>query len=295
VIITRLFGGLGNQLFQYAAGRAIAIRLGVELRLDITKFASYTLHRYSLGPFRAPKRIATVREIGRARGEGYGLVVRVRRLLTRIPALERRSTRDLPGYLRGTSALFDPRLLDAPDGAYLEGSWQSERYFSDVREVVLRDFEVATPSGGQDAAVAAEIGAHGSISLHVRRCDYVADPARNLSTCDEGYYSRAIEYLKDRVENPRLFVFSDDPGWVRANMRFGLPMTYVAHNGPDRNYEDLRLMSLCRHNVVANSSFSWWGAWLNRNPGKIVIAPREWFPGETPGSNDVRPASWTCL
>ena len=135
------------------------------------------------------------------------------------------------------------------------------------------------------------------MSLHVRRTDYVQNALTNKihGVCDQDYYASCVRYIGDQVSNPHFFIFSDEPQWAKDNLMFDFPMTVVDCNDASRNYEDLRLMSTCKHNIIANSSFSWWGAWLNSNPNKIICAPKQWFTDSTRNTKDLIPSNWIRL
>ena len=192
---------------------------------------------------------------------------------------------------------FDPEVASLPDGVCLEGYWQSERYFAQVADRVRHDLTLEKPPAGRDAELLAEIAAGNAVSLHVRRGDYVTDPAASAThgVCPLDYYRRAIAFIAERVADPVFFLFSDDPEWTRANLDLGGAATLVDHNGPDRGHEDLRLMSHCDHHIIANSSFSWWGAWLDPRPQKMVVAPRQWFRDASKDTSDLIPESWVQL
>ncbi len=190
---------------------------------------------------------------------------------------------------------FDPSLLSAPDGLYLSGYFQSEKYFRDVEPLLREEFAVRRPPAGRNLAAADAIRAADAASVHVRRGDYVTSPATRETHGALGtdYYRACIAYLGDRVPDLRLFVFSDDPAWARRELAPPLPTTFVDWNGPAAAHEDLRLMSLCRHHVIANSSLSWWGAWLARGAGnRFVLAPKNWFRKPDLATDDLLPASW---
>jgi hypothetical protein len=133
-----------------------------------------------------------------------------------------------------------------------------------------------------------------SVSLHVRRGDYLINPRAKqlLVVCDAEYYLKSVEIMSSKVERPHFYIFSDDIKWAKENIIMPFKTTFVGENGPRKSYEDLRLMSLCKHNIIANSSFSWWGAWLNENPNKIVIAPKQWFRSSEKDTKDLIPESW---
>ena len=160
--------------------------------------------------------------------------------------------------------------------------------------VVALAFPPAIGAAAANQAASLAIRACESVSVHIRRGDYLSNPAfyRFHGVCAVEYYEAAVGHLAGAVENPCFFLFSDDLDWARRNLRLDYPVTYVDHNGEDKDYEDLRLMSQCKHHIIANSSFSWWAAWLCANPGKIVIAPRKWFNDPNIDTADIIPASW---
>lgn len=291
MIVTRLRGGLGNQLFQYAAGRRLAWRHGTELKLDVEPLAHSRDRHFALDRFEITAEPATAAELRRCCSPTRATRL-VRRLLGR-PA----------GLVRGPDSGFDPAVLDLPDNVCLDGYWQSEQYFADAEGVLRRELRFRDRSTGRNRELSEEISSCESVSIHVRRGDYVTNPvaSRILGPCDLIYYRRAVEHL-DRKVHPRCYyLFSDDPEWVRANLSLGSPTVIVDHNGPDRPHEDLRLMSLCHHHVIANSSFSWWGAWLAESDGRragvqrTVIAPRRWYRSEEHRADDLIPDRWLRL
>lgn len=283
MIVTRLIGGLGNQMFQYAAGRALAARRGVPLRIDRRGFADYKTHAFGLQHFAANLVDAEAGELPMGGGES-----RLNRWLRRVSGRE-------PKVFAERAFTFDPEVLGLGAGTYLDGYWQSERYFSDLESVIREDFRIVTPPSDENRAWLDHIGRVGSVSMHVRRGDYVSNPSANAvhGTCDLDYYRRAVATVAARVGGDiELFVFSDDPDWVRDNMELSYPAHLVRHNNADTNYEDLRLMSACRHHIIANSTFSWWGGWLDSRSDSIVVAPKYWFRSSTPDARDLIPDRW---
>ena len=144
---------------------------------------------------------------------------------------------------------------------------------------MLSEFSIKYPPSFQNRELSRKIESHESISLHIRRGDFVQDSKTHQfhGACSLDYYNRCIEYVSEKTNNPHFFVFSDDPHWAKENLRQDISTTIVENNSGFKAYEDLQLMSQCKHNIIANSSFSWWGAWLNANPDKIVCAPKQWF------------------
>jgi hypothetical protein len=295
-VIVRLIGGLGNQMFQYATARAVSLRCGAPLMLDVSGFDHFkgTSRRYELNDF--PIQAALAKECDLAL---FGLKASPHlKWLYRLKSTLQlgRRHRTWPIH-REPHFHFDAKVAALHAPIYLDGYWQSEKYFLPYADILRREFSPALPLERENAAFAAAIDAVNAISLHVRRGDYVADPATNRfhGLCSLDYYRRAVDYIKARVEAPHLFIFSDDRDWTRNHLRFELPTTFVDANPPDRGYRDMQLMARCRHHIVANSSFSWWGAWLNASQEKIVIAPRRWFASDANDTRDLIPETWVKL
>ena len=281
MIVVKLTGGLGNQLFQYALGRSLAIRNNVPLKLDLNWLTKADQERpYQLAPYAIEAEAATPAETRKIKGI---IPDRAKRLL-KIPHPS--------GVIVERSMGFDASVLETAPSAYLEGHWQSEKYFADNAETLRRELTLKAAPTGLNAELLKEISATEAIALHVRRGDYVSNKAANKfhGTCSMEYYQEAVALLAKKTKAPHLYIFSDDAAWTKENLILDYPTTYVTHNG-DIPQEDIRLMSACQHFVIANSTFSWWGAWLCPNPDKTVIAPKVWFGG---GANnpDLVPKSW---
>ncbi len=294
MIIVRLIGGLGNQLFQYAIARHIAEIHGTVLKLDISGFETYKLHKYSLWPFNIQENFASPEEVAALTIRKQGIPERVLRRALRC------SSELAPTYIREKHFHFDPEILNLPDGIYLEGYWQSEMYFKHIESIIRQEFTVKTPQEDTDKRVAEQITSCQSVSLHIRRQDYVSniETKQAHGICGVDYFLHCVGNLIRVANNPHFFVFSDEPEWARDNLELFYETTFVHHNGADKNYEDLRLMSQCNHHIISNSTFSWWGAWLNQHSEKVVLAPRQWFGKERQASrnmNDLLPDSWVKL
>jgi Glycosyl transferase family 11 len=290
VVYVRLIGGLGNQIFQYATGRALAMRTNASLKLDTSGYETYGLRRYELDSFPIEAGIALPEELATIIQPNDG----PRSFLDRLLALRKAST--ITVY-REPSFHFDSGLVMQLPPVYLDGYWQSERYFANIATELRRELTPTLPLDSSNSETAAQIDAVEAVSLHVRRGDYVTDPTTNAyhGTCSLDYYKRAIDYVCSHVAKLHLFVFSDDHGWTRENLVSDLQTTYVTANPPERGFRDLQLMSRCKHHIIANSSFSWWGAWLNPSPNKIVVAPKRWFNTLTHDTSDLIPQSWVRL
>jgi hypothetical protein len=295
IVVTRLIGGLGNQMFQYAAGLALAQRHRVELKLDVSGFAAYPKRHYELGSFPIRGTPASEAELAffgwrRPKVEPRWLA-RARRYI---------GSEGKPGpspIYREQYFHFDTRVRDLNPTVYLDGYWQSEKYFADWAGLLRQEFTPLAPLEPENAAMADRIDAVNAVSLHVRRGDYVneRDISRYHGICSAEYYQSAVKYIAGRTGDIHLFVFSDDQDWVRDNLHFTPPTTIVAANPPDRGFRDIQLMARCRHHIIANSSFSWWGAWLDPSPEKIVVAPNRWFAASPNDTRDLLPEAWVRM
>ncbi|HEY5993172.1 MAG TPA: alpha-1,2-fucosyltransferase [Gallionellaceae bacterium] len=279
-------------MFQYAAGRALALRRQTVLRLDISGFAKYHLHQgFELKRvFDCQAELASAAETRALLG--WQSVPVVRRILAK-PAFAalRRSAWVVEPHFN-----YWPGLRSAPDNCYLVGYWQSEKYFKECEATIRSEFTFRQRLDARNAELADEIGRTSAVSLHVRRGDYARNP-RALVThglCSLDYYRAAINYVAERVESPEFFIFSDDISWAQKNLDMTFPCRFIDHNQGAQSFVDMQLMSLCRHHIIANSSFSWWGAWLNSSPQKIVIAPQSWFANGR-AVDDLIPESWVRL
>lgn len=289
MIIVKLMGGLGNQMFQYATGRSLSLRLGTELKLDLSFLegdqTGNTPRSYALDQFAINAVKAMPWEIARMTGCGTTFVQRI----------TARAVKKACGCLAYRENLFpvNPAFFSLPDNTHLEGYWQSERYFIQYRDIIRAELAVKSPLSGKNRELAEEIRGVNAISLHVRRGDYVADERTKAMhhVCDLPYYREAEDQVAQAVENPHFFVFSDDPDWAQRHLKLRHPASYLGHNALIA-HEDLRLMTLCRHHVIANSSFSWWGAWLCTSEDHLVIAPKRWFNDPSIDTSDVTPSEW---
>lgn len=287
VVIVKLRGGLGNQLFQYAAGRRLSVVHGTTLKLDTTSYLDGDLRRYELGHFLIEEEFASSNEIATLIGDKNSalnkLLYATKPYYKRPVFKERRFT-------------YDPNFLRTIRNVYLDGYWQSEKYFRDIRSLLCQEFSLKRDPDRRNKDWAEKIVQDKSVSIHVRRGDFIADPSthRIHGVCSVEYYREAMKFLSTIIGKPHFFIFSDDPDWAYRNLDFGLETTVVS--GKDSMaHEELWLMSLCNHNIVANSSFSWWGAWLNNNPKKIVVAPKQWVSHSDLDTSDLVPESWIRL
>jgi hypothetical protein len=292
MIVVKMQGGLGNQMFQYAAGRGLAARLGCRLFLDLSWFR------------RLPKG-ATPRvwELGR-----YPISAELLDpcdatspwfwSMERLGCLWRtEGSWNWARSLREDARKFDDRLFSLKGKRVLEGYWQCPAYFESVADSLRQELSPMDAMGAEDASVAELIKSSGSraVAVHVRRGDYlVGVHAAHHGVCDDDYYRTAFAWMRERLPSPQFFVFSDDPQWVASRPDLFEGAIQVLHNGPEQAFQDIRLMSMCSAHVIANSSFSWWGAWLSNGRSDLVVAPARWLAD---GSSVPRllPSSWSRL
>jgi hypothetical protein len=278
MIYVKLSGGLGNQMFQYAAARALSLRLRTELLLDISWFkhnskTAISPRSYELGVFTVEAK----------KYDGQSVISKL---------FIKKHTVFQEKYFQ-----YNSDILEVSENTLLEGYWQSEKYFEDKAGEIRKDFTFNSKPTSQNYSLLREIQMNkNSISLHVRRGDYVSDKKTNqvhgLAGID--YYSRALDLISEKIREPHYYIFSDDPGWCKNNLNLKSPATFIEHNVGTSSFEDMRLMSACYHNIIANSSFSWWGAWLNANQTKTVIAPKDWFNNAV-DTSDLIPKTWIRL
>jgi hypothetical protein len=279
-LIARVNGGLGNQLFQYASARGLAERWGVPLAIDHLSGFAYDFYKRRYMLDRYDVRCELIEPGSAYLSNWRRLVRKVEVRLNQARPLERRS------YVLEQGMAFEPRMLELRPSRpiYLEGYWQHEAYFENVSASLRRELVQLTPHDARNLELAERIrSVESPICLHVRRLHGVpagqdAKPLTELSDwhhLEGSYHQRAIEAMARRVSNPHFFVFADYPDWAREHVRASHPLEFVTHNGPDQDYEDFWLMRQCRHFIIANSTFSWWAAWLAESRDKIVIAPKD--------------------
>jgi hypothetical protein len=288
-------GGLGNQLFQYAAGRALAARLGARLVLDCTTSLRaerpFVLDRY-------PIDADIVRDAhGKPRRRHFRIPGALGRRLTdafhdRVPTGYRIDGHHFKVFGERRELHYDPQFERLAGSTYLIGDWQSYRYFENAADLIRGEIRPVGPPSDANRNWLARIETANSVCLHVRRGDYLRHRGPPL-VCARSYYDGALQHVRRFVQDPQIFVFSDDIAWCRDAFA-STDVRFVDVNGPDDAVDDLRLMAACRHHIIANSSLSWWGAWLARHPGQVVIAPQPWVPW-VPAHPDLLPPHWIRL
>ena len=285
LVTVAIFGGLGNQLFQYAAGLAYANRTNRRLQLDTHHYDSNSSFPYSLGDFCIDALIGTSRTLPPNKADRFKYLTW--KLLGRSPRL-----------LRERSLAYDERLGSEQGSVYLHGYWQSEKYFAQSEDLIRRHFECKSTLSNRNLQIANEIQSTPSIAVHVRRGDYVSNQKANSlhGTCSPEYYQEAVARIQAETGvDHTVYLFSDDADWAIRNLNFPCQVKPVVGNDRASAWEDLKLMSSCSHQVISNSTFSWWAAWLNRNPAKLVFAPQFWFRPSSGVSSDIVPNSWNRI
>jgi len=290
MIITKLIGGLGNQMFQYAMARALAQKLGYELKLDISAYKNQqnvTYRSYELGDFNIQENFSTEQEINNLKFSKSKIPTILRKLFN-IPKHKKAES-----YAIETQFHFDPLMLNLKNPVYLEGCWQSEKYFNDIEDILKKEFTLKIELDDKNKDILKEIESSNSISIHLRRGDYVLNKETNdfHGVCNIDYYKKTIEYISQQTSAPYFFIFSDEPEWVYDNFKLD-NKSFIIDNNKAKGIYDLILMKSCKHNIIANSTFSWWAAWLNNNRSKIVIAPQKWFNKSGINTDYLLPDNW---
>jgi len=297
MIIVSLFGGLGNQMFQYACGKAIATKLDVELKLDIshvidrTARKNFTYREYELGVFNIKEEIATIEEVRQFipnlwnSNEFIKQIYKLKRLFKGHSLFREK--------LKFT---YNKEVELVKDNTYLYGYFQTQKYFESFRNELLQIFRLKNEIDTSNQNLISRMESENSVSIHVRRGDYNNSPFELLDIHE--YYLKAIKLIQEHVESASFYIFTNDYLWTEENFSFiDIQKHIININNESQSFLDMILMSNCKHNICANSSFSWWGAWLNNNPDKMVIAPKMWFK-KTEGiksTYDLIPLDWITI
>jgi len=269
MIIVQMSGGLGNQMFQYALYKQLEF-MGKDVRMDdFTCYESQSSRPRQIEIFPVHYKRATKEELIELTDASLLTKDRIRRKLFG------RKTKSYPEKQFN----YDSKVLELTE-AYLEGCWQSENYFCDVVQLLKTDFQFPKPKDQTNQAYLDQIDNSISVGVHIRRGDYLQAKYNGLyeGICTPEYYQEAIEFMKIENSSCHFFLFSNDPDWVREQYK-GSEYTVVDCNDEETGYFDMLLLSKCKHQIIANSSFSWWAAWLNTNADKKVIAPTKWLNG----------------
>ena len=294
MIMLRLMGGLGNQLFQYSVGRALAIQHNTSLKLDLSLLLDRTAieHRvfrdFELADFPIQAELATEKEASFFHPKRDTFFQKV--------GAKVHTFLHSPNVYIESDMRYDSSVSLLPNDTCLVGNFQSEQYFSGIETELRKELTLDLPLSREVLALKEEMETTNSVALHVRRGDYVSNPlfSRTLGALPLEYYYEALSYLEKNIPSFKVFIFSDDPNWCRGNMDLDYPFYIVADkvSGEKAHKKDMMLMGACKHYILSNSSFAWWGAWLNPSSTKIVLAPKTWYRSPEIDDRDIVPKSW---
>lgn len=290
MIIVQLSGGFGNQLFQYAAGLSLAEHRKVDIKVDISlllnpDIVTGTIRQLDIFNLLNPPQKATEQEIN---------------FFTDLPLGSKYFEKCRPFYKRKVykekSNQFDNNFFNAGDNLLLKGNRQSEKYFKKYETKIKAEFSLAEKWITPVKHIGERFRQQNSISVHIRRGDYLTPVALQwLGLLPISYYSKGIEIVAKNQQQGKFYIFSDDIEWTKQNLHIPHNHEFVSGILTKNSMEDFYLMSQCRHNVIANSTFSWWAAWLNSYEKKIVIAPKQWYNKANLDTSDLIPESWIRL
>lgn len=271
-------------MFEYASGCGIAKKTGQDLRFDLSGLNTApgdTKRHYQLNIFNAPLKFASQEELKRFTLE---------KRFPKISALLKKIGMNIPSYVVEKNVNFNEKVFSFKGDVYLDGYWQSEKYFKHIEDDIKKSFTLKNQSSEQARELIKSAKKENSVAVQVRRRDYVTNPKTAVlhGALGPEYYQKAISYIQSRVNNPVFFVISDDPEWVRRNIKTYSEMIFPTVS----DHDQMRIMKSCKHHIIANSSFGWWGAYLGSNPNKIVVAPQKWFAGLDCNIDDRLPQEW---
>lgn len=270
MIIVNLTGGLGNQMFQYAFGKALANKYRTDLKLHFTNALFNTQREFELNIFNISGEIATHNDL-----QKFGIVEN--RVINRLLYLfDERFGFQLNQHIvtQKFPYDFDSKYLKIKDNSYLQGYWGYENYFKSIEKILRNEFTFKHILDEKNKELLRKIVNSESVSIHVRRGDYVTNKMNIPKFIGKDYYLKAIKQIKKIISKPLFFIFSDDILWCKQNLaNLVKNIIFIDGNKDKDSYKDLMLMSYCKHNIIANSTFSWWAGWLNNNKKKVIIRP----------------------
>lgn len=282
MITVRIKGGMGNQMFQYAAGKVLALRHNTSLALDLSSISkagdvprvfdmNYFQVQYEQGHPPPPR--------------GF-----FRKVIDRVGPMALRKVYKEPHFH------FDPNFFKIGPDMYIDGYWQSEKYFKHIEPLLREEFTIRDEFIQQVKDRAAIMRSENSVCIHVRRTDFLKkDVADYHGVLEADYYNKAMEYMSARVPNIKVYFFADDMDWLKENLKVDYPYEMVTGVIAHKPIENFYLISQCKHAIISNSTWCWWAAWLNDNPSKIVIAPKRWFANPTLNVKDIIPETWVSI
>lgn len=296
MIIVKLYGGLGNQMFIYAAGRYLALKHNTTLKLDITDFKTSINRYYQLNLMNINAEIASNEDINRIKFNKFALIANKLLMSKIIPKKYLYKNYIIHRKDVGSNVMeYWDGFFDIPDNSYLNIDPWSYKYFEKINNVILKEFTFKKNFTGENLNFLQSIkNEPNSVSIHIRRTDYIKEQS-DYDVCDLNYFYKCVKIMSEKVPNPHFFIFSDDSDWIKRNFKIEFPYTIIDNNNFETCYEDLRLMSKCKHHIIPNSTFSWWAAWLNKSPNKIVIRPKKYLKSDRLKTSDLYPESWISV
>jgi hypothetical protein len=294
MIVVQLTGGLGNQMFQYSFGRYLAKKNNTRLFLDTSVLLNrvecgLTFYNYELGIFNIEATLASSTKI-----PVYPSNYSVKNILFRGIHLLKVFSKGLK-YVREKQFHFNPSYLELNDNSYLDGYWQTEKYFKEISPTIKKDFQFNFELSQKCIEISKKIILENSVCIHIRRGDYIK-LVNFHGMVGNDYVRDGIKIINEKISNPHFFVFSNDIQWCKENLVIEGKHTFIEEiNAGNNNNEHFKLMTLCKHFIIANSTFSWWAAWLSDNMDKIVIAPKKWVALNNINTNDIIPEEWIKL
>lgn len=283
MIIIKIQGGLGNQMFQFALGLGLLEKTKQHIKFDFSGLnTGITKRFFGLDKFNADTPTASTSDVKFFTQE---------KKYPRITKIKKMFRFKIPQYITDNHS-FSHRIFDISDNAYLDGYWQSEKYFPEDKEIIRKAFAPKRPLGPTARKIAERID-NSSISIHIRRGDYITNKkvASKMGACNLEYYQKAISKATEGLDNPKIFAFSDDIEWVKENLKTRHSIIFVSEHNLE-NWEEITIMSICGKHIISNSSFGWWGAWLDPRDNKVVITPKQWYKDTKLANEDIIPPSW---
>jgi hypothetical protein len=265
-VIIKFWGGLGNQMFQYCLLKRYETTYNV--LADISEYSEYKMYNgFELEKiFDIQVKKCSNKEKNKLSNSGNFILKKIKRKIFGRKNFEICETEG-----EFCNEIFN---LDPNKNYYIDGYWQDLRYFNEEESQIINYFNF-TMIDEKNIDIIKKMNKHNSVSIHIRRGDYINNSIYE-DICTLAYYNKAIEYIYNEVDKPIFYIFSNDIPWVKENFKNNNEFIYIDWNERENSYQDLLLMSNCKHNIIANSSFSWWGAFLNKNKDKIIITPSKW-------------------
>ncbi|MEE8341078.1 MAG: alpha-1,2-fucosyltransferase [Candidatus Neomarinimicrobiota bacterium] len=299
MLIIRITGGIGNQLFQYAFVRSLSLKLNQKFKLDLSWYRDYhkfektndsnaaTQREYLLDKFKIKENLLSPAYLSISYRLNNSSIFK--KMLKYQPF-------NYFSYSTINELDFDINKINSFNNVYLSGFWQKTNLFEEISDLIIEEFALKNNLSEKNKILLEKISSTNSIAVHIRRGDLLDRPVAvaDQPSSSHNYYYNAINIISEKIKDPELFIFSDDIIGIKDNYQFDIPTTYIDNNGPD--YEHFNLMSGCKHQIIANSTFSWWAAWLNKNEKKIVISPKWWYRDPVKNKNIIRiPQNWIVL